>query len=59
VKGYNSGDKTFRGFANKGLLVNQDSPLVDGVYFYIVNTYKSEAGIRTKNTNKGYLILKR
>ncbi|MDP2415359.1 gliding motility-associated C-terminal domain-containing protein, partial [Daejeonella sp.] len=59
IKSYNSSDRTFKGYANKGLLVNSEAPLTDGVYFYIVNTFITNDGVRTKNMNRGYLILKR
>jgi gliding motility-associated-like protein len=59
IKAYNSSERTFKGYANKGLLVNADAPLTDGVYFYIVNTFITNNGVRTKNMNRGYLILKR
>ena len=56
---YNNNDKNFKGFANKGLLVNSDLPLSDGVYFFIIKTYNTSGADRTKQINKGYLILKR
>ncbi|MHB1179556.1 MAG: Ig-like domain-containing protein, partial [Daejeonella sp.] len=59
VKNYNNGDNAFKGYANKGLLVNSELPLTDGVYFYIINTYNLAGGKRMKQVNKGYLILKR
>jgi gliding motility-associated-like protein len=59
IKGYNNSEKSFNGYSNKGLLINSDIPVVDGVYFYIVNTFKMESGIRVRNMNKGYMILKR
>ena len=59
IKNYNNSDRNFRGFANKGLLVNSDLPLSDGVYFYIVTTYSTIGVDRTKQVNKGYVILKR
>ncbi|MEJ7779880.1 MAG: gliding motility-associated C-terminal domain-containing protein, partial [Daejeonella sp.] len=59
IKNYNNGDKAFKGYANKGLLVNSELPLTDGVYFYIINTYSLAGGNRVKQVNKGYLILKR
>ncbi|HEY1062941.1 MAG TPA: gliding motility-associated C-terminal domain-containing protein, partial [Daejeonella sp.] len=59
IKAYNSSDRIFKGYANKGLFVNSEAPLTDGVYFYIVNTFKTNDGVRTKNINRGYLILKR
>ena len=59
IKNYNNSDRNFKGFANKGLLVNTDLPLSDGVYFYIIMTYRTEGADRTKQVNKGYLILKR
>jgi len=59
VKNYNNNDKNFKGFANKGLLVNSDLPLSDGVYFFIIKTYNTSGADRTKQINKGYLILKR
>ncbi|MBC7758003.1 MAG: gliding motility-associated C-terminal domain-containing protein, partial [Phormidesmis sp. FL-bin-119] len=59
VKNYNNSDKNFKGFANKGLLVNSDLPLSDGVYFFIITTYSTSGADRTKQVNKGYLILKR
>ncbi|WP_411273152.1 Ig-like domain-containing protein [Daejeonella sp.] len=59
IKNYNNGDKAFRGYANKGLLVNSELPLTDGVYFFIINTYSLAVGKRVKQVNKGYLILKR
>ncbi|WP_170878379.1 Ig-like domain-containing protein [Daejeonella lutea] len=59
IKNYNNNDRNFKGFANKGLLVNSDLPLSDGVYFYIITTYRTIGPERTKQVNKGYLILKR
>ncbi len=59
IKNYNNSDRNFKGFANKGLLVNSDLPLSDGVYFYIITTYRNIGPERTKQINKGYLILKR
>ncbi|MES2874762.1 MAG: gliding motility-associated C-terminal domain-containing protein, partial [Bacteroidota bacterium] len=59
IKNYNNNDRNFKGFANKGLLVNSGLPLSDGVYFYIVTTYQAAGIERTKHVNKGYLILKR
>ncbi|MES3019004.1 MAG: gliding motility-associated C-terminal domain-containing protein, partial [Bacteroidota bacterium] len=59
IKNYNNSDRNFKGFANKGLLVNSDLPLSDGVYFYIITTYRTIGPERTKQINKGYLILKR
>ena len=59
IKNYNTSDRNFKGFANKGLLVNTDLPLSDGVYFYIINTYRTVGADRTRQVNKGYLILKR
>ncbi len=59
IKNYNNTDRNFKGFANKGLLVNSDLPLSDGVYFYIITTYRTIGPEKTKQVNKGYLILKR
>ena len=59
IKNYNNNDRNFKGFANKGLFVNSDLPLSDGVYFYIISTYRPVGTARNKNINKGYVILKR
>ncbi|MGB4400925.1 MAG: gliding motility-associated C-terminal domain-containing protein, partial [Daejeonella sp.] len=59
IKNYNNNDRNFKGFANKGILVNSDLPLSDGVYFYIISTFRSVGTARNKNVNKGYIILKR
>jgi hypothetical protein len=56
VKGYNNRDKAFSGVANTGLLVNKNSVLVDGVYFYIIHTKDSTGALRI---NKGTVIIKR
>ncbi len=59
VKGYNESDRTFRGNANTGLLMNKNEPLLDGVYYYLIYTYRTINGVQEKKLNKGYLILKR
>lgn len=59
IKNYNNTDRNFKGFANKGLFVNTDLPLGDGVYFFIITTYSTIGPDRTKQVNKGYLIIKR
>ncbi|WP_069658288.1 Calx-beta domain-containing protein [Arcticibacter eurypsychrophilus] len=56
MKGYNNRDRAFAGVANTGLLVNSNTNLVDGVYFYIIHT-KDSMGIL--KVNKGYVIIKR
>ncbi|HEY1010515.1 MAG TPA: gliding motility-associated C-terminal domain-containing protein, partial [Daejeonella sp.] len=59
LKNYNNSDRSFKGFANKGMLVNSELPLTDGVYFYVIYTYRTVGNERIKQVNKGYLILKR
>src|SRR5690606_29854858 len=59
MKGYDNKERVFRGYANKGLLVNTSEPLADGVYFYIIITNEINGGQITRHLNKGYLILKR
>jgi gliding motility-associated-like protein len=59
MKGYNESDRVFKGYANTGLLSNSNTPLVDGVYFYLITTRRTNNGIPVTALNKGYLILKR
>ena len=59
VKGYNESDRVFKGYANTGLLSNFNTPLVDGVYYYLVTTRRTLNGNPVTALNKGYLILKR
>ncbi|HEY1005977.1 MAG TPA: gliding motility-associated C-terminal domain-containing protein, partial [Sphingobacteriaceae bacterium] len=59
VKGYNTTDKIFRGFANTGIGTHAPEPLVDGVYYYVIYTYKTIGPAKERRLNKGYLILKR
>lgn len=59
IKGYNEADRVFTGYANMGVLVNKAEPLTNGVYYYIIYTYKTINGEQVKYMNKGYLILKR
>ncbi|MDP3468597.1 MAG: PKD-like domain-containing protein [Daejeonella sp.] len=59
MNGYNESDRVFSGFANTGLLSNINSPLSDGVYYYLITTHRTLRGQRVSALNKGYLILKR
>jgi gliding motility-associated-like protein len=59
VKGYNESDRVFKGYANTGLLSNFNTPLVDGVYYYLITTRRTLNGNPVTALNKGYLILKR
>ncbi len=59
LKGYNESDRVFKGYANTGLLTNQNTPLVDGVYYYLITTNRIINGKNISALNKGYLILKR
>lgn len=59
INGYNESDNVFRGFANTGLLSNTNSPLVDGVYYYLITTRRTVNGKKITSLNKGYMILKR
>lgn len=56
VKGYNNRDKAFGGVANTGLLVNKNSVLADGVYFFIIHTKDSTGALKV---NKGSVIIRR
>src|SRR5690606_33668146 len=38
TKGYDNKDNAFNGTSNKGMLANSNSPLVDGVYYFIIKT---------------------
>ncbi len=59
IKGYNESDRVFKGYANTGLLANSNTPLVDGVYYYLVTTRRTINGTPVTALNKGYLILRR
>lgn len=59
INGYNESDRVFKGFANTGLLSNDNSPLVDGVYYYLITTNRTVNGKKVTSMNKGYMILKR
>jgi hypothetical protein len=59
INGYNESDRVFKGFANTGLLSNTNSPLVDGVYYYLITTKRTVNGQEITSMNKGYMILKR
>lgn len=59
IKGYNESDRVFKGYANTGLLSNTNTPLVDGVYYYLITTNRTINGNKITSMNKGYLILKR
>ncbi|WP_276363155.1 PKD-like domain-containing protein [Daejeonella sp. H1SJ63] len=59
INGYNESDRVFKGFANTGLLSNTNSPLVDGVYYYLITTKRTVNGQKITSMNKGYMILKR
>ncbi|MHB1178799.1 MAG: T9SS type B sorting domain-containing protein, partial [Daejeonella sp.] len=59
MKGYNQSDRVFKGYANTGLLTNTNTPLVDGVYYYLITTRRTINGEVVTALNKGYLILKR
>lgn len=54
TKGYNNTDKVFKGIANSSL-TNTNSVLVDGVYYYTIQTTIDKSA----KYNKGYIILKR
>lgn len=56
LSNYNNEDRAFKGIANTGILTNSNTPLVDGVYYFIIYT-KDATGER--KLNKGYIILKR
>ncbi|QEK52161.1 gliding motility-associated C-terminal domain-containing protein [Pedobacter aquae] len=56
TKGYNNKDNAFAGFSNIGILANSQSPVVDGVYFFMIYT-KSADG--KQKANKGYVIMRR
>lgn len=58
IKGYNESDRVFKGFANTGLATS-NSPLPDGVYYFLITTNRVSGGQTISNLNKGYLILKR
>ncbi|MFD2160831.1 Ig-like domain-containing protein [Paradesertivirga mongoliensis] len=55
IKNYDNENNAFRGKANRGILTNTQQDLVDGVYYYIINTKVAGA----QKVNKGYIILKR
>ncbi|HEY0669827.1 MAG TPA: gliding motility-associated C-terminal domain-containing protein, partial [Sphingobacteriaceae bacterium] len=59
VRGYNESDRVFSGMANTGLATNTNSPLPDGVYYYLITTKRMVNGQSIVALNKGYLILKR
>lgn len=59
MKGYNESDRVFRGFANTGLMTNTNTPLADGVYYFLITTNRIVSGKNVSALNKGYLILKR
>ncbi|HXH98856.1 MAG TPA: gliding motility-associated C-terminal domain-containing protein [Sphingobacteriaceae bacterium] len=59
IKGYNESDRVFKGFANKGMIVNMSSPLPEGVYYYLITTNRTVNGQVITALNKGYIILKR
>ncbi len=59
MKGYNESDRVFKGYANTGLLTNTNSPLPDGVYYYLITTRRTVNGQQVRALNKGYIILKR
>lgn len=59
LKGYNESDRVFKGYANTGLLTNSNSPLADGVYYFVITTNRTVNGLNVSQLNKGYLILKR
>ncbi|MEJ7779287.1 MAG: gliding motility-associated C-terminal domain-containing protein, partial [Daejeonella sp.] len=59
IKGYNQSDRVFKGYANTGLLTNTNTPIVDGVYYYLITTRRTVNGEVVTALNKGYLILKR
>ncbi|HEY1024610.1 MAG TPA: Calx-beta domain-containing protein [Sphingobacteriaceae bacterium] len=58
IKGYDESDNVFKGTANTGLGTN-GSPLVDGVYYYMITTRIDVNGKTVTRLNKGYLILRR
>jgi len=59
MQGYNESDRVFSGYANTGLLSNTNTPLSDGVYYYLITTNRTINGQKVSALNKGYLILKR
>jgi hypothetical protein len=56
TKGYNNKDNAFAGFSNIGILANSQSPVVDGVYFFMIYTKSSDG---KQKANKGYVIIRR
>jgi hypothetical protein len=59
LEGYNENDRVFKGYANTGLLSNTNTPLSDGVYYYLITTKRTLSGRKIETLNKGYFILKR
>ena len=59
LEGYNENDRVFKGYANTGLLSNTNTPLSDGVYYYLITTKRTILGRKIETLNKGYFILKR
>jgi hypothetical protein len=59
IKGYDESERVFKGYANTGLLSNTSTPLVDGVYYYLITTNRMLNGKNVQALNKGYMILKR
>ncbi|MGB4399525.1 MAG: PKD-like domain-containing protein [Daejeonella sp.] len=59
MKGYNESDRVFKGYANTGMLTNTNTPLADGVYYYLITTRKTVSGTKVEALNKGFIILKR
>jgi VCBS repeat-containing protein len=55
IKGYDNGMNAFKGRANRGLLSNTSTDLVDGVYYYMIYSISGQE----RKLNKGYVILKR
>jgi hypothetical protein len=56
TKGYDNKDNAFNGTSNKGMLANSNSPLVDGVYYFIIKTKGADG---KPKRNKGYVIIRR
>src|SRR5690606_13094593 len=53
MKGYNDFEgKVFNGYANTGLLLNQNENLTDGVYYYLIYTKQEVNGQKETRLNK-------
>lgn len=56
TKGYNNKDNAFSGFSNVGILANSQTPVIDGVYFFLIYTKTAN---QEQKMNKGYVIIRR